>query len=104
MHGSGAEAAKAQADAVKSLGGTAIQMTGTLDLHRLGNLTGFSGILWWGDDDTARQIEQHLARRDGPIIPLIPGQPDRARVLGERHVCVDTAAAGGNAALLGGAA
>ncbi len=102
--GPGAEAAKAQADAVKSLGGTAIQMTGTLDLHRLENLTGFSGVLWWGDDDTARQIEQHLARRDGPIIPLIPGQPDRARVLGERHVCVDTTAAGGNAALLGGAA
>ena len=29
--------------------------------------------------------------------------PDLARVMGERHVCVDTTAAGGNAALLGGA-
>ncbi len=102
--GPGQEATQTQVDAVKELGGTAIRMTGMLDLHRLENLTGFSGVLWWGDDDTARQIEQHLARRDGPVIPLIPGHPDRARVLGERHVCVDTTAAGGNAALLGGAA
>jgi RHH-type proline utilization regulon transcriptional repressor/proline dehydrogenase/delta 1-pyrroline-5-carboxylate dehydrogenase len=86
------------------MGGTAIQATGSLDLHRLENVTGISGVLWWGDDDTAREIERHLARRDGPILPLIPGLPDRARVLAERHLCVDTTAAGGNAALLGGAA
>ncbi|WP_171118683.1 bifunctional proline dehydrogenase/L-glutamate gamma-semialdehyde dehydrogenase PutA [Ruegeria sp. HKCCA5463] len=102
--GPGEAAARAQADAVYALGGTAIQATGMLDLHRLENLTGISGVLWWGDDETARQIEHHLARRDGPILPLLPGKPDRARVLGERHVCVDTTAAGGNAALLGGAA
>ena len=102
--GPGDESAKAQADAVAALGGTAIRATGDLDLHRLENLGGISGVLWWGDEDTARQIERNLARRNGPILPLIPGKPDRARVLGERHVCVDTTAAGGNAALLGGAA
>ncbi|SLN21781.1 bifunctional proline dehydrogenase/L-glutamate gamma-semialdehyde dehydrogenase PutA [Ruegeria meonggei] len=102
--GPGADAVLAQANAVEALGGTAIRATGMLDLQRLENVTGISGVLWWGDDDTARQIERHLARRDGPILPLIPGKPDRARVLGERHVCVDTTAAGGNAALLGGAA
>ncbi len=98
------DATRAQAEAVKALGGTAICATGNLDLHRIENLTGISGVLWWGDEETARQIERLLARRDGPILPLIPGLPDRARVLGERHVCVDTTAAGGNAALLGGAA
>ncbi|MEW2917546.1 bifunctional proline dehydrogenase/L-glutamate gamma-semialdehyde dehydrogenase PutA [Ruegeria sp. ANG10] len=102
--GPGPEAAQAQAEAVVTLGGTAILSTGMVDLHRLENITSISGVLWWGDDETARAIERHLARRDGPILPLIPGQPDRARVLGERHVCVDTTAAGGNAALLGGAA
>ncbi len=102
--GPGAETAKAQVEAVEALGGTAIQATGMMDLHRLDNVTEISGVLWWGDDNTAREIERHLARRDGPILPLIPGRPDRARVLGERHVCVDTTAAGGNAALLGGAA
>ncbi|WP_170573312.1 bifunctional proline dehydrogenase/L-glutamate gamma-semialdehyde dehydrogenase PutA [Ruegeria atlantica] len=102
--GPGAETAKAQAEAVEALGGTAIRATGMIDLHRLENVADISGVMWWGDDDTAREIERHLARRDGPILPLIPGHPDRARVLGERHVCVDTTAAGGNAALLGGAA
>ncbi len=102
--GPGDQAAGAQADAVKALGGTAIRATGNLDLHRLENIEGISGVLWWGDEETAREIERHLARRSGPIVPMIPGRPDRARVLGERHVCVDTTAAGGNAALLGGAA
>ncbi|WP_170383531.1 bifunctional proline dehydrogenase/L-glutamate gamma-semialdehyde dehydrogenase PutA [Ruegeria atlantica] len=102
--GPGADTAKAQAEAVEALGGTAIRATGMIDLHRLENVADISGVMWWGDDDTAREIERHLARRDGPILPLIPGHPDRARVLGERHVCVDTTAAGGNAALLGGAA
>ncbi|WP_170331520.1 bifunctional proline dehydrogenase/L-glutamate gamma-semialdehyde dehydrogenase PutA [Ruegeria arenilitoris] len=102
--GPGPVAAQAQADAVKTLGGSAIRATGALDLHRLENLTGFSGVMWWGDETTGREIERHLSRRDGPILPLIPGMPDRARVLAERHVCVDTTAAGGNAALLGGAA
>ncbi|MBO9433437.1 bifunctional proline dehydrogenase/L-glutamate gamma-semialdehyde dehydrogenase PutA [Ruegeria sp. R13_0] len=102
--GPGESAARTQADAVLALGGTAIEATGMLDLHRLENLTGFAGVLWWGDEEIARQIEQHLARRDGPILPMIPGLPDRTRVLAERHVCVDTTAAGGNAALLGGAA
>jgi RHH-type proline utilization regulon transcriptional repressor/proline dehydrogenase/delta 1-pyrroline-5-carboxylate dehydrogenase len=65
-------------------------------------MTGISGVLWWGDNTTGREIERSLSRRDGPILPMIPGKPDRARVLAERHVCVDTTAAGGNAALLGG--
>ena len=102
--GPGADTVQAQADAAEALGGTAIRATGGIDLHRLENIEGISGVLWWGDEDTAREIERHLARRDGPILPLIPGLPDKARVVGERHVCVDTTAAGGNAALLGGAA
>ncbi|WP_192966236.1 bifunctional proline dehydrogenase/L-glutamate gamma-semialdehyde dehydrogenase PutA [Phycobacter azelaicus] len=102
--GPGAEAAAAQKEAVLALGGTAIEANGLLDLHRLELLEGFSGVLWWGDEDTARRIEKTLAKRNGPIIPLIPGKPDPARVLAERHVCVDTTAAGGNAALLGGSA
>jgi len=35
-------------------------------------------------------------------VPLITGLPDLGHALLERHVCVDTTAAGGNAALLGG--
>ncbi|WP_372573220.1 bifunctional proline dehydrogenase/L-glutamate gamma-semialdehyde dehydrogenase PutA [Ruegeria jejuensis] len=101
--GPGTSAVEAQAKAVMDLGGMAIRATGALAPEQLETLDGIAGVLWWGDAETARSIERHLSRREGPILPLIPGLPDRARVLGERHVCVDTTAAGGNAALLGGA-
>mgnify|MGYP000250175823 CR=1 FL=1 len=100
--GPGATAAAAQAKEVIGMGGTAIEAHGMFDLHRLEFIQGIAGVLWWGDAETGREIERTLAKRQGPILPLIPGHPDRARVLAERHVCVDTTAAGGNAALLGG--
>ena len=43
-----------------------------------------------------------LADRDGEIVQLITAMPDLAHVAHERHLCVDTTAAGGNAALLAG--
>ena len=100
--GPGPDAVEEQAKAAEALGGSALRAAGMADLHRLEHAQGFSGVMWWGDEATARQIEQALSRRDGAIIPLIPGKPDLARVMGERHVCVDTTASGGNAALLGG--
>ncbi|MFV0513346.1 MAG: bifunctional proline dehydrogenase/L-glutamate gamma-semialdehyde dehydrogenase PutA [Jhaorihella sp.] len=102
--GPGHETVAAQADAVAALGGTAIRANGGIDPGRLETLTGFSAVLWWGEEDMARAIDLALSRRAGPIVPLITGTPDIARVMGERHVCVDTTASGGNAALLGGAA
>ena len=41
-----------------------------------------------------------LAARDGPLVPLVTGRPDAAHACLERHVCIDTTAAGGNAQLL----
>ncbi|MEQ9259017.1 MAG: bifunctional proline dehydrogenase/L-glutamate gamma-semialdehyde dehydrogenase PutA [Roseovarius sp.] len=102
--GPGAGAAKAQAEAVRALGGLAVQVSGRLDPTTLAKLEGFSGALWWGEEAQARAYAEALSRRDGPILPLITGAPDTGHVALERHVCVDTTAAGGNAALLGGAA
>ena len=50
----------------------------------------------------AEAYAQALAGRKGPTLPLITAMPDRAHVAHERHLCVDTTAAGGNAALLAG--
>ncbi len=100
--GPGPETAKAQAEIVCALGGQAVAATGEISADDLISLHGFSGVMWWGDTTQARTYDQALAQRDGPILPLITGRPDAARVLGERHVCVDTTAAGGNAALLSG--
>ncbi|MFV2052067.1 bifunctional proline dehydrogenase/L-glutamate gamma-semialdehyde dehydrogenase PutA [Aliiroseovarius sp. YM-037] len=97
--GPGQEAARLQAETVRSLGGYAVEADG-LAPDALSTLAGFSGAAFWGDDATARAYAQALAQRDGAILPLICGEIDIARVLLERHVCVDTTAAGGNAALL----
>ncbi|WP_101069242.1 bifunctional proline dehydrogenase/L-glutamate gamma-semialdehyde dehydrogenase PutA [Roseovarius salinarum] len=102
--GPGEDTASAQARAVCKLGGRAVLANGALPPEALTELTGFSGALYWGDAGTARAYAQALSRRDGPILPLITGQPDTGHVVHERHVCVDTTASGGNAALLGGMA
>jgi len=99
-----AATAAAQKHAVEALGGIAVMATGAIPPDALVTGPAYGGVLWWGDADTARSLEQALARRNGPIIPLLRGLPDTARVRAERHVCVDTTASGGNAALLGAAA
>ena len=102
--GPGASAARAQADLVLAQGGRAAVVTGAVSSDLLQEIDGFGGVLWWGGTKEARALGEALAQRDGPILPLITGHPDKGHVLHERHVCVDTTAAGGNAALLGGMA
>jgi len=91
------EAALAQAEAVRRLGGLAIEAPG-LPPDALQRLTGFAGALWWGPG--GRAYAQALASRPGPILPLIGDMPDAAHAVLERHVCIDTTASGGNAQLL----
>jgi len=89
----------AQIAAVTALGGQAL--AGDDDGPQvLTRATGISGVIWWGDVAKGREIAIALAARKGPIIPLLTGQPDAAHVMREKHVCIDTTAAGGNAALL----
>ncbi|NVK33950.1 MAG: bifunctional proline dehydrogenase/L-glutamate gamma-semialdehyde dehydrogenase PutA, partial [Rhodobacteraceae bacterium] len=102
--GPGPDAARKQADAVRALGGIAVEAQGQVSDAQLETLSGFSSVLWWGSDVQAKAYERVLAKREGAIIPLVCAMPDAPLVRGERHVCVDTTAAGGNAALLGGAA
>ncbi len=101
--GPGTAAEEAQARAVAALGGVAVTAGGAVAADALSALEGFSAVLWWGDAETGRGYAQALARRSGPILPVITAQPDAAHVLHERHLCVDTTAAGGNAALLASA-
>ena len=98
--GPGAAAAAAQLAAVQALGGLAVAAGGSFDPAALTRLTGCSGVIWWGDDETGRALAQALASRPGPILPLITDHPDQAHVLLERHLCIDTTASGGNAELL----
>ena len=102
--GPGKAAAEKQARAVRDLGGIAVAATGHVAPETLRDLDGISGALHWGEATDARAYAESLSQRNGPILPLITGLPDTGHVLHERHVCVDTTAAGGNAALLGGMA
>ena len=97
--GPSASTAAAQAKAVRSLGGIAVEVP-TLAPEILTTLPHFGAALWWGDTATARTHAQALSKRQGPILALITGLPDAAHVLLERHVCIDTTASGGNAQLL----
>ncbi|WP_299298637.1 bifunctional proline dehydrogenase/L-glutamate gamma-semialdehyde dehydrogenase PutA [uncultured Tateyamaria sp.] len=99
--GPGSETAAAQAKSVTELGGIAIAATGRFDPSAMRDCAPLGGVLWWGDTDFARALETALAQRTGPIVPLITGYPDRGHATVERHICVDTTASGGNAALLG---
>ncbi|MDZ7574705.1 MAG: bifunctional proline dehydrogenase/L-glutamate gamma-semialdehyde dehydrogenase PutA [Pseudotabrizicola sp.] len=91
--------AMAQAEAVRALGGLAVEVPG-LTPETLGSALGFSGAIWWGDEAAARDYARALAGRSGPILPLITEMPDVAHVTLERHACIDTTASGGNAQLL----
>jgi RHH-type proline utilization regulon transcriptional repressor/proline dehydrogenase/delta 1-pyrroline-5-carboxylate dehydrogenase len=97
--GPGPEAAGRQAQAARLLGGLALEADG-LPPAALTTLEGFSGAVWWGEADVARDYAQALAAREGPILPLLTGGLIAADVLLERHLCVDTTASGGNAELL----
>jgi RHH-type proline utilization regulon transcriptional repressor/proline dehydrogenase/delta 1-pyrroline-5-carboxylate dehydrogenase len=100
--GPGAAAVRDQIAAVELLGGQAVAVDGRLAPESLDTLPAFGAVIWWGDEAMAREYARALAERDGPIIPLVTGQPDTGHALFERHLCVDTTAAGGNASLLAG--
>ncbi|WP_431300538.1 bifunctional proline dehydrogenase/L-glutamate gamma-semialdehyde dehydrogenase PutA [Tabrizicola sp. BL-A-41-H6] len=97
--GPGQAAARQQAEAVRGLGGRAVEAPG-LDPAELARLKGFSGAIWWGDAGVARACAEALASRPGPILPLIGDMPDAGHAVLERHLCIDTTASGGNAQLL----
>lgn len=77
---------------------------GRIALETLTAGPGYGDFLWWSDSETVRQMDQALAKRTGPIVPLLRGLPATACERHERDVCVDTTASGGKAALLGASA
>nr|MCW1952390.1 bifunctional proline dehydrogenase/L-glutamate gamma-semialdehyde dehydrogenase PutA [Octadecabacter sp.] len=90
---------QAQFDHVLDLGGTPMLHGDTVTAAELETMN-IAAVVWHGDADTARTYERALAKRTGAIVPLITEPLNAAHVLHERHICIDTTAAGGNAALL----
>ena len=89
---------QAQATMAAMLGNTAI--LAELDLGTLSHAKTFDAVAWFGDDATLRAIRIALSAREGAIVPLLADAKEGERLLMERHVCIDTTAAGGNASLM----
>ncbi|SLN28433.1 bifunctional proline dehydrogenase/L-glutamate gamma-semialdehyde dehydrogenase PutA [Roseisalinus antarcticus] len=98
--GPGSDAVEAQARAIEAMGGVAIRARGHVAPEALSRLPRIAAVLWWGNEDEARAHDLALAERDGPLVALVTNAPDVGHACHERHVCVDTTAAGGNAQLL----
>ena len=75
-----------------------------VDTGRLATAGGFDAVAWFGDEAGLKLIRRTLSQREGALLPLIAGPEDIGRLQLERHVCVDTTAAGGNASLIASAA
>ncbi|MEP2948351.1 MAG: hypothetical protein ABJP18_19010 [Lentilitoribacter sp.] len=58
------------------------------------------GVALWSDEDDLNLARRAIAQREGAIIPLITSSDMAHQCIIERHICIDTTAAGGNASLL----
>ena len=75
-------------------------LNGILDRKDLGILNGYQLVVLWSNTKDLRITRQALAKRKGALIGLCAEQDFSDRCQIERHVCIDTTAAGGNASLL----
>jgi RHH-type proline utilization regulon transcriptional repressor/proline dehydrogenase/delta 1-pyrroline-5-carboxylate dehydrogenase len=68
----------------------------------LETLTDIQAVAFWGNSWNSKKIRIALSKRHGPIIPLMLEENMSEQCIIERHVCIDTTAAGGNVTLLSG--
>ncbi|MEN0039796.1 MAG: bifunctional proline dehydrogenase/L-glutamate gamma-semialdehyde dehydrogenase PutA [Pseudomonadota bacterium] len=106
--GPSAHEAQQQAKRANALGCAAIAVApglggaldGRISEETLVMLNDLGAVIDWSEN--ARDVRQALADRKGAIVPLITSREIEAYLVLERHICINTAAAGGNAELLGG--
>ncbi|NWN91178.1 bifunctional proline dehydrogenase/L-glutamate gamma-semialdehyde dehydrogenase PutA [Marinobacter adhaerens] len=73
---------------------------GHLEADALADARGFHGVVSCAEQPVLREYRLALAKRDGALLPLITEHALDQRFVVERHLCVDTTAAGGNASLI----
>ncbi len=75
-------------------------LSGHLAATDLAHLKGFDAVVSYASDDELTAYRNALSGREGKLIPLFSESDLDKRLRLERHVCIDTTAAGGNASLL----
>ena len=77
-----------------------VLLAGQVEPESLVTVEGIAAVACSADRAVLAAMREALARRPGPVLPLITEPAAAERYMLERHVCVDTTAAGGNASLL----
>ncbi|WP_028484394.1 bifunctional proline dehydrogenase/L-glutamate gamma-semialdehyde dehydrogenase PutA [Thioalkalivibrio sp. ALE17] len=98
-----APGAERAARALHGKGVPLVGIDGALEPDALAALEGLVAVAAAGVSDWTRALRQALAQRDGPIVALETALIAPERFVVERHLCIDTTAAGGNASLLAAA-
>ncbi|MEM8978635.1 MAG: bifunctional proline dehydrogenase/L-glutamate gamma-semialdehyde dehydrogenase PutA [Pseudomonadota bacterium] len=91
--------ARRQAAAIEGAGARAV-MAPDLSVDAVAHLSGMAGVVCFAPDVDLCKLRQALAARDGALVPLFAEADFATWCSQERHMCIDTTASGGNAALL----
>lgn len=78
-------------------------LQGTLQPEYFGAIDGIDVVALGTNTQVARKIKQVVAHQKENIMPVVTSLRTPVRFAHERHVCIDTTAAGGNATLLAAA-
>jgi RHH-type proline utilization regulon transcriptional repressor/proline dehydrogenase/delta 1-pyrroline-5-carboxylate dehydrogenase len=95
-----APGAKASVADIAKTGAPVQGIDGTVSATDLGQIENLITVAAAGASDWTKELRKALAARDGRIVQLETEVIAPARYYAERHVCIDTTAAGGNASLL----
>ncbi|WP_372965242.1 bifunctional proline dehydrogenase/L-glutamate gamma-semialdehyde dehydrogenase PutA [Marinobacter sp.] len=93
---------KAMAQAVRA-GLPVAACDGLLEPEALIQLDGYAAVVSVAEKSLLKRYRQALAVRDGALLPIIDEHKLDQRYVIERHLCIDTTAAGGNASLIASA-
>ncbi|WP_345382516.1 hypothetical protein, partial [Actinomycetospora straminea] len=81
-------------------GAPLVGLDGSVSAETLSEVKGIAAVAAAGKSDWTYELRNALAKRDGAIVPLETQTISPDRYVVERHLCIDTTAAGGNASLL----
>ncbi|WP_341582457.1 bifunctional proline dehydrogenase/L-glutamate gamma-semialdehyde dehydrogenase PutA [Marinobacter metalliresistant] len=87
-------------DSAARAGLPVVGVEGLLAPEALATAEGFEAVVSCAGQALLKAYREALARRDGALLPLITEHTLDQRFVIERHLCVDTTAAGGNASLI----
>ena len=72
----------------------------SLDPAALCEIEELAAVMYWGGEQEMRDYRLALANRTGKLLPLLSEPQALESLVVERHLCIDTTAAGGNASLI----